>query len=221
MNTNKSRVRKETVGYFLIGLFILSFIGMAEAKAFGVRGYDTTYQSSLVDQGNTALIAMGSGSPGLLKGTVTFVGVPCGPSMPSRVPPCNGPYPNYEIVVYRADGVTIETRTSSDKNGNYKISLIPGSYIIYTPIGPVMKKTNTLTIVSGKTMRLDLVIDAGIRSDAPPVSSLLNIDTRPFNSDSNIDESVKSQKMTFYKQHYPINHAKVLSSFHCKNCYLM
>jgi len=189
MNTNKSGIRKATVGYFLVGLFILPFIGMAEAKALCVEGYDITYQSSMVDQDNTTLIAMGSGSPGLIEGTVTFVGVPCGPGMPSRVPPCNGPYPNYEIVVYRADGVTIETRASSDKNGNYRISLIPGNYIIYTPSGPVMKKTNTLSIVSGKTTKLNLVIDVGIRSDAPPVSSLMDIDTRHSNSDNNIDES--------------------------------
>jgi hypothetical protein len=167
MNIYKSRIRKATLRCLLIGLSLLAFVGMAKAKDLCVEGYDMTYQARFADPTDTAIIAMGSGSPGLIEGTVTFVGVLCGPDIPSRVPPCNGPYPNYEIVVYKADGVTVETQVNSDKNGNYRISLIPGHYVIYTSSGPVMKKTNTVNIVSGKTTRLDLMIDSGIRSDVP------------------------------------------------------
>lgn len=185
MNTIKSSIRKTTLRYLLIGLSFLALAGMAKAKDLCVEGCDTTYPAREADSNNTALVAMGSGSPGIIEGIVTFVGVPCGSGMVSRVPPCNGPYPNFNIVVYRADGKTVETQAVSDKDGNYKISLIPGKYIIYTPAGPVRKKPNTVNIVSGKTTRLDLTIDSGMRSDVPPVSFLLDIDKRPFNADIN------------------------------------
>ena len=126
------------------------------------------------DTDGTATVDMGADEFGsFIEGTVTFAGVPCRPGTASRgVPPCNGPYPNFNIVVYRADGVTVETQAVSDKDGNYRIPLFPGSYIIYIPAGPVRKKPNTVNIVSGKTMRLDLVIDTGMRPDVPPASSL-------------------------------------------------
>ena len=105
----------------------------------------------------------------VLEGTVRFIGLPCPPEeiggRKPQVPPCDGPYPNYEITVYRADGKTIVSKITSDANGNYKISLNAGTYIIYTQNGLSQDdvKTNQVTIVSGKVVKLDLVVDTGIR----------------------------------------------------------
>lgn len=109
------------------------------------------------------------GEGGFLEGTVTFVGLPCPPEevsgRPPQVPSCSGPYPNYGIVVYGADGITEVARTTSDQDGNYKISLVPGDYVIYTPNGPFESdlKANWAAITSEETIKLDLVVDTGVR----------------------------------------------------------
>ncbi|MBI1925080.1 T9SS type A sorting domain-containing protein [Candidatus Poribacteria bacterium] len=106
---------------------------------------------------------------GKLSGTVRFIGLPCPPEEISgrkpQVPPCDGPYPNYEITVYQADGKTIVSKVASDASGNYKISLNAGTYIIYTQNGLSQANltTNQVTVVSGQMAKLDLVVDTGIR----------------------------------------------------------
>jgi hypothetical protein len=106
---------------------------------------------------------------GFLEGTVMFIGLPCPPEelngREPRVPPCDGPYPNYEITVYQTDGKTIVAKGISDANGHYEISLNAGNYLIYTPSGLSQNdvKANRVTIVEGETTKLDLVVDTGVR----------------------------------------------------------
>lgn len=102
---------------------------------------------------------------GVLKGTVKFIGKPCAPGSKNNVPPCNGLYPNYEIIVYATDGKTIVSRVTSDENGNYKIEVDPGNYIIYTArsISKDDRRENKFTIIKDQTTNLDLIIDTGIR----------------------------------------------------------
>jgi hypothetical protein len=52
---------------------------------------------------------------GDLEGTVWFIGNPCEPGAALPVPPCDGPYPSYEIVVYQDDGVTMAARGYSER----------------------------------------------------------------------------------------------------------
>ncbi|KPK75054.1 MAG: hypothetical protein AMS25_18655 [Gemmatimonas sp. SM23_52] len=101
---------------------------------------------------------------GALAGTVYFVGLPCRLISPSR-PPCDGPYPDYEVVVYESDGVTEAARTRSDERGRYFVALEPGDYVIFTPAGLAarFRNPNTATVLAGKLTRLDLVVDTGIR----------------------------------------------------------
>ena len=100
---------------------------------------------------------------GIVVGSVWFVGNPCEPPT-AQVPPCEGPYPNYGISVYRGDGVTAEAQVTADSNGDYRIGLSPGDYIIYTPAGPFNQFANAVTVVSKQTATLDLVVDTGIRA---------------------------------------------------------
>lgn len=102
---------------------------------------------------------------GYLGGKVEFVGKPCPLNIKQQVPPCNGLYSNYEIVIYQHNDKTIVAKTLSDKNGQYRLSLKPGSYIIYTPKGTDKGNTltNQATITNNQTTILNLVIDTGIR----------------------------------------------------------
>ena len=92
-----------------------------------------------------------------MEGRVCFIGVSCSPEeisgRNSEVPPCDDPYPNYKIAVYKTDGKTIVAKTISDEDGYYKISLDPGNYYIYTQNGPLKDdiKTNQVTIEGGIT----------------------------------------------------------------------
>ncbi|MFQ5940845.1 MAG: hypothetical protein ACE5KA_04010 [Nitrososphaerales archaeon] len=129
---------------------------------------DSAIEWSILDKNDNRIIngsleALTS-DRGLLKGAVRFTGTPC-PSYSTQVPPCDGPYPNYAVFVHYADGETIVARTISDEEGNYMISLEPGRYIIYTQNGPLKDnvKVNEVTIFGGETIKLDLVVDTGIR----------------------------------------------------------
>jgi len=96
---------------------------------------------------------------GILVGSVWFIGAPCGDN---EVPPCEGgyrPHPNYQIDIYRDDGLTLAAQTSSDANGNYRIGLAPGDYVI----DPPGKYFYEVTVVSRETAEVDLVVDTGVR----------------------------------------------------------
>ncbi|UCC48556.1 MAG: hypothetical protein JSV41_14040 [Gemmatimonadota bacterium] len=101
---------------------------------------------------------------GALAGTVYLVGLPCRLISPAR-PPCDGLYPDYEVVVYESDGVTEAARTRSDERGRYFVALDPGDYVIFTPngLGERFRQPNEATVVAGAVTRLDLVVDTGIR----------------------------------------------------------
>ena len=104
-----------------------------------------------------------TGEKGYLEGIVHFIGAPC--SSGGKVPPCDGPYPGCEVIVYKTDGKTIVAKTTTDGNGHYALTLCPGQYVIYTQSGIHRDnlKANSFTIENGKTTILDLIIDTGIR----------------------------------------------------------
>jgi F5/8 type C domain len=106
-------------------------------------------------------------SSGSLEGRAYFKGLPCNPKTNIKVPPCDGLYPNYEIVIYTTDGKSIVSKTKTDKNGNYTMLLTPGNYVIYTKAGisssGLNTRTNNFMVEVGKTTKLILLIDTGIR----------------------------------------------------------
>lgn len=101
---------------------------------------------------------------GYVKGHVTI-----GPFCPvERVDePCKVPpeaYTSREAVIYLADKVTITKRVHLDTNGNYQITLPPGSYFAQiAPAGIGQGEKKPLTIKSTKTTVVDFDIDTGIR----------------------------------------------------------
>lgn len=101
---------------------------------------------------------------GVLEGTVVFVGTPCQISK-LQVPPCNGSYPNYEVIIYDARGKEPVAQTVTDEEGNYSLQLEPGRYMVYSQngLGDDDIAIHRVNIKSGETTNLNLSIDTGIR----------------------------------------------------------
>ncbi len=101
---------------------------------------------------------------GYMSGHVTI-----GPNCPveSIEHPCTVPpeaYSSRSVVVYKNDGTTIVKKGTINAEGNYKITLEPGSYLVAVEPGgmrPTEKKL--VTIKAGQTVTLDFDIDTGIR----------------------------------------------------------
>lgn len=67
---------------------------------------------------------------GVLEGVVHFSGVACAPDR-IKTPPCDGPYPDYDVIVYDKEGKIAIAKTRTDQNGYYQIILNEGTYILY------------------------------------------------------------------------------------------
>lgn len=103
---------------------------------------------------------------GFLEGKVEI-----GPLCP--VEPCNltqdqiaQAYEARKIIVYTSDRSSIVAIVSLDKIGNYKIALSPGRYVVdinRIGIDSSADVPREITIETGKTVRLDIRIDTGIR----------------------------------------------------------
>lgn len=102
---------------------------------------------------------------GTLQGMVSYIGKPCPPTQ-LTVPPCSGPYPNYDIIIFDSDEITEISSTISDENGNYKISLMPNDYVVYQKQRQQNKMVDyalPVTIISKQVTSQDIIIDGGIR----------------------------------------------------------
>ncbi len=106
-------------------------------------------------------------SPGTLAGHMNI-----GPLLPVQrvaeatptVPP--EAYAARQVVVYQADGKTVVTRVTPDKNGNYRVDLAPGRYVVGLERAGIDRARNlpaAITIASGMTTTLNVDIDTGIR----------------------------------------------------------
>ena len=101
---------------------------------------------------------------GVLEGAVTFIGVPCGPQSERKTPPCDGPYADYEVVVFNAAGDSVVGRTKSNVNARYEITL-PGDveYTVFVPSGLRTQSKLSTVVPAGGRKTLDLQVDTGIR----------------------------------------------------------
>jgi hypothetical protein len=81
--------------------------------------------------------------------------------------PTEQTYAAYAMTVYRVGAgdpgpLLKETTFTGDKDGNYKIELPTGSYVIRQETG-ISKFSKTVAIKAGETTTLDIDIDTGIR----------------------------------------------------------
>ena len=104
----------------------------------------------------------GGAASGTLSGTVGFVGKPCPEPGP---PPCDGPYADYEVVVYAADGATVAGKAKTGADGTFTLGLPAGTYVIFTQTGPMPdnKKRTEVTVSRDALSTLALSVDPGVR----------------------------------------------------------
>src|SRR5213080_3367184 len=76
-------------------------------------------------------------------------------------------YAQYPLIILSQDGKKEIARITADGNGNYRIALPPGDYILDAqgrpPKGHVRAKPQRFTVTSNQIARVDMDIDTGIR----------------------------------------------------------
>lgn len=101
---------------------------------------------------------------GVVQGTVWFVGAPC-PPRATPGPPCDGPYPNYELRILRVSDESVAAVHRTDENGRYMAVLPEGRYMVRTRAGVAADtyEETRFTVHPGETLTLQLTVDTGIR----------------------------------------------------------
>jgi hypothetical protein len=75
-------------------------------------------------------------------------------------------YAEFPLIVRSRDGQKEVTRVTADGNGNYRVALPPGEYVLDVAgrrPGHVRARPQSFTIVSSQTLRVDMDVDTGVR----------------------------------------------------------
>lgn len=76
-------------------------------------------------------------------------------------------YVDYPLIILSHDGKKEIARVTADENGNYRVALPPGDYILDVqgrpPKGHVRAKPQPFTVASNQTVHVDMNIDTGVR----------------------------------------------------------
>jgi len=75
-------------------------------------------------------------------------------------------YAEYPLIVLSKDRQKEVARITPDRDGNYRVSLPPGDYVLDVQgrrPGGVRAKPQPFTVVSNQTVRVDMDIDTGVR----------------------------------------------------------
>jgi hypothetical protein len=77
-----------------------------------------------------------------------------------------GNYAEYPLIILSQDGKKEITRVTANAEGNYRVSLPPGDYILDVQgrrPGGVRAKPQPFKVISNQTVRVDMDIDTGVR----------------------------------------------------------
>src|SRR5213592_3466264 len=76
-------------------------------------------------------------------------------------------YGEYPLIILSRDGKKEIARVTADGNGNYRLALPPGDYILDVqgrlPKGHLRAKPQPFRVTSNQTVRVDMDIDTGVR----------------------------------------------------------
>jgi hypothetical protein len=123
--------------------------------------------------GSLVLMAIGcargsdAAEPGVLQGHLKIAsakGVQLEDASPSKGTVAD--YASYPLLILSKDGKKKIREVTADKDGNYRVSLPPGDYVLDAK-GRAPKRIRAkpapFTIVSKRTVRVDFELDTGIR----------------------------------------------------------
>jgi hypothetical protein len=95
-------------------------------KSINVRTEGNSSESNMDEMNRSGLML--EGKDWNLQVSVFNDGLQCPPNSKGKVPPCSGPYPNYNLKIITSEGKNISFAT--DSNGLFRTMLKPGSYIV-------------------------------------------------------------------------------------------
>jgi len=75
-------------------------------------------------------------------------------------------YAQYPLIILSAGAQKEIARVTADENGNYRVALSPGDYVLDVQgrtRGHLRAKAQPFTVASNQTVRVDMNIDTGIR----------------------------------------------------------
>jgi hypothetical protein len=137
--------------------------------------FDETMYCSLkhlIAGGVFFILASGTASlnaepPGSLEGHLKIVSpkeVELAEASPSKGTAEN--YAEYPLIILSKAGQKEVARFTADQDGNYRVSLPPGDYILDVqgrkPKGHLRARPQPFTVVSNQTVRVDMDIDTGV-----------------------------------------------------------
>jgi hypothetical protein len=103
--------------------------------------------------------------PGFLEGHLKIVSSqPVEPTDKNTPSATEENYVDYPVLVLSQDGQKEIARVTADNNGNYRVELPPGDYILDVQgrsRGRVRAKPERFTVISNQTVRVNMDIDLG------------------------------------------------------------
>ena len=130
-----------------------------------MRKYLTAGFVILIAIGGARVIA--AAESGTLEGHLTITSL--AGTQPSETSPSKDTaddYASYPLVVLSPDGKKVVRQLTADKNGDYRVALPPGDYVLDAR-GRAPKRVRatpkTFTVVSKQTVRVDFELDTGVR----------------------------------------------------------
>jgi hypothetical protein len=113
--------------------------------------------------------SINAAAPGFLEGHSKIIspkGVELADEMPRQSVTAET-YVDYPLIIFSQDGKNEVAQVTADRNGNYRVALPPGDYILDVqgrrPKGHLRAKPQPFTVVSNQTVRVDMDIDTGVR----------------------------------------------------------
>ena len=116
----------------------------------------------------TGSVSIDAASPGFVEGHLKIIS-PREVELADGTPPVTTAenYAEYPLIILSQDGKKEIARVTADGNGNYRLALPPGDYILDVqgrpPKGHVRAKPQPFTVASNQTVRVDMQIDTGVR----------------------------------------------------------
>jgi hypothetical protein len=112
--------------------------------------------------------ASDSAAPGFLEGHLRILAVKDVELAEGNPPKLSaGNYAEYPLIILSQDGKKEIAQVTADGNGNYRIALPPGDYILDAqgrpPKGHVRAKPQRFAVASNQIAHVDMDIDTGIR----------------------------------------------------------